>query len=305
MVSYWYQYLNTFIVDNSKGQQTFLPERIRTYLNGRGLHDTILEHNKITWDGERIVIPIFNADGIWLFNKYRRDPAVSEGPKYTYDAGSHSSLYGIDKLPGAAQVIICEGEFDALILEANGFVGVTSTGGAGTFKQEWLDLMTGKELFMCFDNDEAGRKGMVKLTKMNSLIKCIPLVRDLGEHGDITDFFTHGGTKKDFEILMKVARPLELPPEPQPTRRKGNNGVPSHKLEQAKEVDLDKLLKFNRGGFAACPFHNEKTASLHWIKKSNKWYCFGCGEKGDGIDLAMKLQGFSKIQEAMDYLLSL
>ncbi len=282
----------------------WLPERIRTYLNERGLHDNILAENHITWDGERIVIPIFDADGHWLFNKYRRDPAHSTGAKYTYDKGSHSALYGIDKLPSATRVIICEGEFDALILQANGFVGVTSTGGAGTFKQEWLDLMRDKELFVCFDNDEAGKNGVVRITRMNPLIKCIPLIRDLGQHGDITDFFTHGGKKSDFEILMKVARPIELPPLPKPKRRTHNNDVAMDRLQQAKAVPLDEVLKFNGQNMASCPFHNEKTASLHWIKKSNRFWCFGCSVKGDAVDLAMKVKSLDMMQ-AIEYLLSL
>jgi hypothetical protein len=282
----------------------FLPDRIRIYLNERGLNDTILEHSKITWDGERIVIPIFNADGQWIFNKYRRDPAVSTGPKYTYDKGTQATLYGSEKLAGATQVIVCEGEFDSLILEAYGFTGVCSTGGAGTFRQDWFNLMSGKELFMCFDNDDAGRKGMIRLTQMHPSIKCVPLPPEVGAHGDITDFFVKlGKTKKDFEILMKVSQPLELPPEPKPTPRRYTGS--DDKLERAKNVPLDALLKFNRAGFAICPFHNDSNPSLHWIKSSNRFYCFADGEKGDSIDLAMKLQGFEKMNEAIEYLLSL
>lgn len=38
-------------------------------------------------------------------------------------------------------------------------------------------------------------------------------------------------------------------------------------------------LKINRAGFCACPFHNEKDASLKVYKDS--FYCFGCGASGD------------------------
>ena len=78
--------------------ETFLPERITEYLHTRGLTDAVLKRNKITWDGERIVIPVFDKDGIWLFNKYRRDPAIETGPKYLYDKGSISTLYGAEKI---------------------------------------------------------------------------------------------------------------------------------------------------------------------------------------------------------------
>lgn len=275
-------------------------------MNERGLTDEVLDRNRITWDGEKIVIPVFNADGVWLFNKYRRDPAVDTGPKYTYDKGAQSALYGAEKLPNAQQVIVCEGEFDSLILEAYGLVGVCSTGGAGTFKQDWFDLMVGKELFICFDNDDAGLKGMIRVAKMRPDIKCVPLPRDVGPHGDITDFFVKlGKTKKDFEILMKVAAPLELPPEdpPAPARR-APSAADADRLTRAKEVPLNLLLNFSRDGFAKCPFHNEKTASFHWIKKSNRYHCFGCSENGDSVDLVMKLQNCG-MKEAIDHLLKL
>lgn len=284
--------------------ENFLPDRIKIYLNERGLTDAVLERNKITWDGERIVIPVFNADGMWLFNKYRRDPATDSGPKYTYDKGATSSLYGSEKISLFDRVIICEGEFDSLILEAQGLTGVCSTGGAGTFRAEWFDLMVGKELYICFDNDDAGRKGIERVTRMRPDIKMVTLPRDVGDHGDITDFFVKlGKTRKDFEILMKVAQPLELPPEqkPKPTPRRKVDG---DRLERAKSIPLDQLLKFDSRGFAKCPMHNEKTASLHWIKQTNRWHCFGCGEHGDGIDLVMRTQNLP-MKEAIDYLLKL
>lgn len=284
---------------------TFLPDRIKAYLNERGLTDAVLERNKITWDGEKIVIPIFNADGLWIFNKYRRDPATGVGPKYTYDKGATSSLYGAEKLQLFDRVIVCEGEFDALILEAQGLTGVCSTGGAGTFKQDWFELMTGKELFMCFDNDDAGRKGMEKLARMHPDIKMIPLPREIGEHGDITDFFVRlGKTRKDFEVLMRVAEPIILPPEPKPEPRRAGSFDPAKnaRFNQAKEVPLSALLKFNGAGFAHCPFHADKTPSFHWIKKTNRWHCFSCGENGDGIDLIMRTQNLT-MKEAIDHLL--
>lgn len=44
-------------------------------------------------------------------------------------------------------------------------------------------------------------------------------------------------------------------------------------------------IHFNRAGYAICPFHNEKTASLS-IKK-NYYKCFGCDAHGSVIDFVM------------------
>lgn len=48
-------------------------------------------------------------------------------------------------------------------------------------------------------------------------------------------------------------------------------------------------LRFNPMGFAACPFHSEKTPSfkIH----DGRGHCFGCGWHGDVIDFAEKILG--------------
>ena len=50
-----------------------------------------------------------------------------------------------------------------------------------------------------------------------------------------------------------------------------------------------------RGGMARCPFHEDSTASLS-LRKHNRYHCFGCDERGDTIDLYMKLNGVNFIQ---------
>ena len=66
-------------------------------------------------------------------------------------------------------------------------------------------------------------------------------------------------------------------------------------------VDLKDLVRFyglevDRGGFACCPFHNEKHPSLKVYE--DHYHCFGCGEHGDHIDFVQKLYGLSNIEAA-------
>ena len=44
-------------------------------------------------------------------------------------------------------------------------------------------------------------------------------------------------------------------------------------------------LAINRNGMACCPFHNDKMPSM---KLNERFYCFGCGEKGDAVDSVAK-----------------
>ena len=51
-----------------------LPDRIRQYLNGRGIPDEMIDLNFIGWNGWRITIPIFNREGKIEFFKQAKDP---------------------------------------------------------------------------------------------------------------------------------------------------------------------------------------------------------------------------------------
>lgn len=66
-------------------------------------------------------------------------------------------------------------------------------------------------------------------------------------------------------------------------------------------VDFKDLVRYygldvNRGGFACCPFHNERTPSFKVYE--DHYHCFGCGEHGDHIDFVQKLYGISNIEAA-------
>ena len=54
-------------------------------------------------------------------------------------------------------------------------------------------------------------------------------------------------------------------------------------------------LKIGRNGMVCCPFHEDHTPSL---KIDKRYYCFGCGAKGDAIDYTARLFGLSQIDAA-------
>ena len=74
----------------------------------------------------------------------------------------------------------------------------------------------------------------------------------------------------------------------------------SRQSEQIKEaLDLRETMEyygvnFNRRGYAICPFHSEKTASLS--VKNGQFTCFGCGARGDVIDFVKMYFGISFAQ---------
>ena len=55
-------------------------------------------------------------------------------------------------------------------------------------------------------------------------------------------------------------------------------------------------LKVSRNGMACCPFHNDRHPSLKL--NEDYFFCFGCGAKGDVIDLVARLFGLTNLQAA-------
>src|SRR5262249_50960350 len=151
------------------------------------------------------------------FFKQAKDPEDNgESPKMIAWPKGHLELYGWENLrDNASKIIICEGEFDRLVLEANGFKAVTSTGGARAFRKEWAkEFESIPEVYVCFDNDEPGKSGALRVGRLIPHAKIVDLPNDVGEGGDITDFFVRlERTREDFLKLLEAAKPG--PPEPE------------------------------------------------------------------------------------------
>ena len=185
-----------------------LPERIRAYINQRCIPDEIIDKFKLGWNGSAITIPIYNKQGDFLFFKYRIDPEKDkEVPnRYWYDPGTSAELYGWENTEEHF-VILCEGELDRLVLESQEIPAITSTGGVGTFKEEWIkDLEKIPNLYICYDRDDAGLKSAIKLLDKFPQAKFISLSGLPEGKKDITDFFALGKTINDFNKLIQEAK---------------------------------------------------------------------------------------------------
>ncbi|HMJ64602.1 MAG TPA: toprim domain-containing protein, partial [Candidatus Binatia bacterium] len=140
----------------------FLPEKIRSYLKGRGIPATIIEGHLLGWNGKRITMPIFGENSRKVLGfRYAKSPTdISDTPEVISDPGLGVQLYGLDKLlRKPSRIVICDGEFNRLVLEANDFAAVSSTAGADTFLLEWLPYFEGvKQVFICFNRDRAGEE---------------------------------------------------------------------------------------------------------------------------------------------------
>ena len=68
----------------------------------------------------------------------------------------------------------------------------------------------------------------------------------------------------------------------------------------AREVMERAGIVFNRNNMCRCPFHQDKTASMKVKPTDKKYFCFGCGEKGDAIDFVIYEKTHNMTPESME-----
>lgn len=186
-----------------------LPSDLREWLlKERGLTEAIISEAKLGFDGKRLTIPIPDGEGGWLFAKCRALPGTDTEPKYLYPKGAKAALYGTEYLKDAEFVVVCEGELDALALRSRGIPAVTSTGGAGTFEATWADAFQAvPSVYIVYDRDEAGRKGALKAASLIRNARIVSLPAEVGDGGDVTDFFVKlGKNPDDLWALFKTGK---------------------------------------------------------------------------------------------------
>jgi len=297
-----------------------LPKRIREYLNGRGIPDEIVNSHLLGWNGWRITIPIYNRDGEIVFFRLARDPQDQRpGPKMLTSPGAKVELYGWDRvLARPSQIIVCEGEFDRLVLEAQGLPAVTSTGGAATFRPHWAEeLKAIDEVYICFDRDQAGRNGASVVSLMIPQAKVVELPEEVGQGGDVTDYFARlGRSREEFLKLLETAQsPSPHPQEARsdrPARVQSTDSLLGKRIQRIKsEIPIEKVIEeyvqLRAVGAGAtlvgrCPLHEDRTPSFTVYPATGTFHCFGCRAHGDVISFirAVENLGFGQALDVLD-----
>lgn len=176
-----------------------------TYVLDHGVPIEVAIASGFTWTDDWLYIPVKDSEGNEIFKKARNLNFPENGlPKYKNPINSKAVLFNLDLAKDSPNIIICEGEIDAVRLSQEGIPAVSSTGGATTFNKEWRSHFEGKEVWVCLDNDEAGFKGTQKILEVLPDAKIIHLPDEIN---DICDYFNAGYTKQDFMGLVETAVP--------------------------------------------------------------------------------------------------
>jgi DNA primase len=148
-------------------------ERAREYLHRRGITDEDIRLWKLgyipadrlaRWGDVEVKLPRGIAipalvGGVPWYVKVRRPTG---GPKYIQAKGGRSALFGHDLLQGKADLLLCEGEFDAILMRriVGDVLDVATFGSASESDiRLWLPVLVQyPSLLLGFDNDAAGER---------------------------------------------------------------------------------------------------------------------------------------------------
>lgn len=191
-------------------QNTALSETGRALANSLGISDAVLDElNVASSDTDSLMFPVFMYDHLLDVRKY--NPGGK--PKVKSRTNCPSGLiipYDVWKdTPAKRVTILCAGEKDMAVARSHGLNAITFTGGEQA-KPKMLEPFRGRIVAICYDNDEAGKTGAVKVaTELYGIAHTVKIVtgfhevcQESGE--DLTDFFMkYGKTKDDLIQFIK------------------------------------------------------------------------------------------------------
>jgi twinkle protein len=181
------------------------PEAMAYLMDERGFTQETIKKFKLGFHDGSITIPSLK-DGVCLNIKYR--PINPQNAKYHREEGCPSILFNLDnagKCQGA--VIVVEGEFDTIAFDQMGFSNVVSVpNGAETFNDQWIDDLEGfDQVYLSYDMDEAGRKGVEKAADKLGRYRCLNVLLPLK---DANDCLKAGFTNAEIAELLAKAKPF-------------------------------------------------------------------------------------------------
>ena len=169
----------------------------------RGYTKETVERFRLGYTGSWYTIPIYVDGAFRNFQCLRYKP---KGRKAWY-IGLGALPFNFSMLRFTDWVVLTEGPVDAIMLRQHNIPAVSQTGGAGTWNNEWLHYFIHiKEVFVIYDNDEAGNRGATRVAKNLGLDRTrIYNYWDFEDGFDTSDFFKKGTKREFLEIIRDKA----------------------------------------------------------------------------------------------------
>ncbi|WP_225782650.1 toprim domain-containing protein [Xenophilus sp. Marseille-Q4582] len=185
--------------------------RVYEWLKARGLTDETLKAFKVgeqLRDGKAYCVFPFLDEAGELVNVKRRN--IDDKKEQTQEGGAAPCLFGWHLIdPNARQIVICEGEIDAMSLHQCGIAALSANQGAGAhqwIETDWDRLERFDDILVCYDNDGPGDKGANEVIQRLGIERCRRM--RVGAK-DANDWLQQGAEAVDFLHVMADARPLD------------------------------------------------------------------------------------------------
>jgi len=270
-------------------------EVVRWLREKRGLSDATLKKYQIGWDPkrQRNTIPVRDSRGNLVnirFYNAKKSPKIINYVEGKHKYGSPARLYGVDELVKSEdkQVLISEGEFDRLLLCQEGFTAVTGTHGCSTFRPEWVQAFTGKDVVVIYDCDSEGQAAVHKIVlkafkesvasgKVRSIKNvALPLKGDKDDK-DVTDYFhKRGFTGADLQKLIDETPTYtyEAETEHEEVVKLDSFGD----VEKKEYIDKKVQVEITVCGETSEAFHAVEEFKVTFCPRLKKGECFDCAE---------------------------
>lgn len=266
-------------------------QQVRKYLESRGISKKTQDKYDITADEKGNLAFQYFENGELVALKFRNVTRKD----FWCDAGAKSILWGIDNCKSCEQLIICEGEIDAMSVSESGFENAVSIP-FGVKNIDWIQncwefLEQFKKIIIWSDNDTAGKEMLIDTVKRLGEWRCFWVNCKLK---DANDLLVKEGveavrvcinTAQEFEVtgLLRLSKVKDFEYENiekvssgfanmdkilggfimgQITVWTGING--SGKSTFLGQILIDSI----DNGYGVCAFSGELTASFfrHWIE---------------------------------------
>lgn len=187
-----------------------MPQMLQVMKEKRGLSEATIEKYEIGWYKDRFTIPVRDTDGVLQnVRRYKHNARAAKDKMLNLQGHGEARLF-LPWMLSEPEVIITEGELDAICGQEHGLPTMSHTAGASVWKSQWSPLFQEKTVFICYDVDDAGVNGALKvaagISRYAKAVYIIKLPLPI-KSSDLTNFFVDQGyTAKDFHELMEEAR---------------------------------------------------------------------------------------------------
>jgi len=208
---------NNALPDRWNTARAALIESTATHTLLKKLHisDKVVKDLKLGFEGEGVSFPVYVFGELLDVRKY--NPGHTPKVKSRFGAYAGYFIPDVAEMMDKDKVLICAGEKDMAIARSLGFEAYSITGGEGRLPKDYGFAFKNKQVYIIYDNDDAGISGAHKLGSFVYDNGGTPylvfghhkVAKEKGE--DLWDYLVkYQKTKEDLITLLADTEPMSI-----------------------------------------------------------------------------------------------